>query len=45
MELDKTTLYDLAVFANEEEFSVFGKLNEAITSSGRDEFKRCCTHH
>ena len=40
MELDKTTLYDLAVFANEEEFSVFGKLNEAITSSGRDEFKK-----
>ena len=35
MELDKTTLYDLAVFANEEEFSVFGKLNEAITSSMR----------
>ncbi|MBK7734666.1 MAG: DNA mismatch repair protein MutS [Chitinophagaceae bacterium] len=40
MELDKTTLYDLAVFANEEDFSVFGKLNEAITSSGRDEFKK-----
>ncbi len=44
MELDKTTLYDLSIFNNEEENSVFEKLNQATTTSGREEFKRMlCT--
>ena len=36
MELDKTTLNDLSVFNYEEEFSIFHKLNFALTSGGKE---------
>jgi DNA mismatch repair ATPase MutS len=40
MEIDKTTLNDLAVFSNEEDFSVFQKLNRTRTSSGKEQLKK-----
>ena len=40
MEIDKTTLDDLAIFNNEEEFSVFNKLNLTLTSNGKDQLKK-----
>ena len=41
MEIDKTTLADLAVFnAEEEEFSVFNKLNFTLTIRGKEQLKR-----
>ncbi|MFZ1530329.1 MAG: DNA mismatch repair protein MutS [Ferruginibacter sp.] len=43
MELDKTTLSDLSVFSPEEDFSVFGKLNETLTIRGKDELQRMLT--
>lgn len=40
MEIDKTTLNDLSIFNNEEEFSVFNKLNFTRTSQGKEQLKR-----
>ncbi|MEO6538385.1 MAG: DNA mismatch repair protein MutS [Ferruginibacter sp.] len=40
MELDKTTLNDLAIFNAEEEFSLFNKLNFTLTIRGKEQFKR-----
>ena len=40
MEIDKTTLNDLSIFNNEEEFSVFKKLNFTRTSHGKDQLKK-----
>ena len=41
MEIDKTTLADLSIFNNEEEFSVFHKLNHTLTSNGRNMLYKC----
>ncbi|MBC7535305.1 MAG: DNA mismatch repair protein MutS [Ferruginibacter sp.] len=41
MEIDKTTLADLSIFNNEEEFSVFHKLNHTLTSNGRNMLHKC----
>lgn len=38
MEIDKTTLNDLSVFGADEEISVFGKLNLAYTTDGKQAF-------
>ena len=43
MEIDKTTLNDLAIFDTEEAFSVFSKLNFSTTSNGRDQLKKNLT--
>lgn len=43
MELDKTTLNDLSVFNQDEDFSVFGKLNHTVTVRGRGELQRMLT--
>ena len=40
MEIDKTTLNDLAIFSGEEDFSVFSKLNFTLTANGKDQLKR-----
>lgn len=40
MEIDKTTLNDLSIFNNEEEFSVFNKLNYTRTSNGKEQLKQ-----
>lgn len=40
MEIDKTTLSDLSIFNNEEEFSIFNKINFTITSNGKDQLLR-----
>ncbi len=40
MEIDKTTLNDLAIFTGEEDFSVFNKLNNAITTNGKEQLKK-----
>ncbi|HMJ47765.1 MAG TPA: hypothetical protein VK498_10555 [Ferruginibacter sp.] len=40
MEIDKTTLNDLSIFNNEEEFSVFNKLNFTRTSHGKEQLKK-----
>src|SRR4051812_43360453 len=37
METDKTTLNDLSIFYNEEEFSVFHRLNFTRTVGGREQ--------
>ncbi len=39
MEIDKTTLNDLSIFNNDEEFSVFNKLNYTLTSNGKDQLR------
>lgn len=39
MEIDKTTLNDLAVFQHDEEFSIFHKLNFTRTVGGREKLK------
>lgn len=39
MEIDKTTLNDLAIFDTEEEFSVFNKLNLTRTINGREQLR------
>ncbi len=36
MEIDKTTLNDLSIFNNDEEFSIFSKINLCSTSNGRE---------
>ena len=40
MEIDKTTLSDLAIFNAEEEFSVFNKLNYTLTIRGKEQLKK-----
>ena len=40
MEIDKTTLNDLAIFSGEEDFSVFNKLNHTLTSNGKEQLKK-----
>lgn len=40
MELDKTTLNDLAIFTGEEDFSVFSKLNNTLTTNGKEQLKK-----
>ncbi|MFT3908923.1 MAG: DNA mismatch repair protein MutS [Ferruginibacter sp.] len=40
MEIDKTTLADLSVFNNEEEFSILNRINCTITSNGRDQLQK-----
>lgn len=40
MEIDKTTLNDLAVFNTEEEFSIFNYINQTLTSNGKEQLRR-----
>ncbi len=40
MEIDKTTLTDLAIFSGEEDFSIFSKLNHTLTTNGKDQLRR-----
>ena len=40
MQTDKTTLTDLSIFNQEEEFSVFSKLNLTKTSGGKEKLRR-----
>ncbi len=40
MEIDKTTLNDLSIFDQEEQFSIFHKFNFTRTTSGRDKLKQ-----
>lgn len=40
MEIDKTTLNDLSIFNNDEEFSVFNKLNYTLTSNGKEQLRQ-----
>jgi len=44
LETDKTTLQDLSIFNNEEEFSVFNKLNLTRTTGGREKLRQIFTH-
>ena len=43
MELDKTTFSDLSIFSQDEDFSVFGRLNETVTVRGKEELQRMLT--
>ena len=44
MEIDSTTLNDLSIFNNEEEFSVFNKLNFCTTAGGKERlYDNYCT--
>src|ERR1700704_1267464 len=47
MEIDKTTFNDISVFHQEEEFSIFHKLNFTRTIGGKEWLKRFFTqpHH
>jgi DNA mismatch repair protein MutS len=40
MEIDKTTLADLAIFNKEEDFSVLHKLDCTLTTNGREQLRR-----
>ena len=40
METDKTTLKDLSIFTGEEDFSILNKINNTVTSNGREQLKR-----
>ena len=40
MEIDKTTLTDLAIFNAEEEFSIFNHIDQTLTSNGKEQLKR-----
>ncbi|MEO6490567.1 MAG: DNA mismatch repair protein MutS [Ferruginibacter sp.] len=40
MEIDKTTLNDLAIFDAEDEFSIFNFIDETKTSNGKEQLKR-----
>lgn len=40
MEIDKTTINDLSIFNNEEEFSVFNKINQCVTIRGKEQLQR-----
>ena len=44
METDKTTLNDLSIFNNEDEFSVFNKLNLTRTTGGREKLRYIFNH-
>lgn len=44
MEIDKTTLQDLMVIQHEDEFSIFGKLNETLTVRGKEQFLKNLMH-
>ena len=39
MEIDKTTLADLAIFSGEEDFSIFSRLNNTLTTNGKAQLK------
>ena len=39
MEIDKTTLKDLNIFNNEDDFSIFSKINFTKTSNGQEKLK------
>ena len=43
MEIDKTTLQDLAIFTQEEEFSIFHKLDFCLTTGGKDKLMQNCS--
>lgn len=40
MQVDKTTLYDLSIFSNEEEFSIFHHINFTQTADGKNILKQ-----
>jgi len=40
MEIDKTTLNDLAIFNAEEEFSIFNYIDQTLTSNGKEQLRR-----
>jgi len=40
MEIDKTTLNDLAIFNADEEFSIFNYLDQTLTSNGKEQLRR-----
>ena len=40
MEIDKTTLNDLAIFNTDEEFSVFNYIDHTLTSNGKIQLRR-----
>ena len=40
MEIDKTTLNDLAVFNTEEDFSIFNFIDQTLTSNGKEQLRR-----
>lgn len=44
METDKTTLHDLSVFSQEDEFSVFNKINLTRTTGGREKLRQIFNH-
>ena len=44
MEIDKTTLNDLSLFAMEDEFSLFHKLDHCLTAGGRETLKMTCSN-
>ena len=39
MEIDKTTMIDLSIFNQEEEFSVFNKINFTLTDNGKEQLR------
>ncbi len=39
MEIDKTTMIDLSIFNQEEEFSVFHKINFTLTDNGKEQLR------
>ena len=43
MEIDKTTLHDLSIFTQEEEFSIFHKLDFCATTGGKEKLMRNCS--
>ena len=44
METDKTTLYDLSILSNEEEYSLLHRINFCTTFGGRDRLQYLLTH-
>ena len=40
METDKTTLTDLVIFDREDEYSVFNKINSALTNRGKEQLRK-----
>ena len=44
METDKTTLYDLSILSNEEEYSLLHSINFCTTFGGRDKLQYLLTH-
>ena len=43
MQIDKTTLYDLAILSREEEHSIFHQLNFTQTNEGKDILRQIIT--